>query len=177
MLGQDIKNSVVGIVGFGEIGQHIAERLMGFKTAKIIYSGRSEKPEALKYKASLVSFEKLLNDSDFVIISCPLTNETRNMFNTEAFGKMKKTSVLVNVARGGIVCQDALLEALSSGTIFAAGLDVMSPEPLPSDHPLMKLKNCGRFYLLFDVLEIYQINKKISSDNSTSWISYNTDQS
>lgn len=176
MLGQDIKNSVVGIVGFGEIGQNIAQRLQGFKVAKIIYSGRSEKPEAKNYKASLVSFDKLLGDSDFVFISCPLTNETRNMFNKEAFSKMKKTSVLVNVARGGIVCQDALLEALTNGTIFAAGLDVMTPEPLPSDHPLMKLSNCGMFSK--ELLKILLIkNSLYSSNNSTSWISHNTDQS
>lgn len=151
MIGQDIKNSVVGIVGLGEIGQSIAQRLMGFKVAKIIYCGRSEKPEAIKYNAFMVSFDKLLEDSDFVIISCPLTNETNNLFNKDAFSKMKKTSVLVNVARGGIVCQNALVEALSSRSIFAAGLDVMTPEPLPREHPLMNLKNCGMFKMEYSL--------------------------
>lgn len=93
--------------------------------------------------ATFVSLDELLNRSDFVIVSCPLTNETRNLFDKRAFAKMKATSVFVNIARGGIVVQDDLIEALKNGTIFAAGLDVMEPEPLPHDHPLATLNNVG----------------------------------
>jgi phosphoglycerate dehydrogenase-like enzyme len=87
---------------------------------------------------------ELVEKSDFVFIICPLTSETRKMFNAEVFNKMKPTSVLVNVARGDVVDQEALYDALKNNKIFAAGLDVMTPEPLPSNHPLMTLPNCGK---------------------------------
>lgn len=93
--------------------------------------------------AEFVPFDTLVKDSDFVIISCPLTEETTDLFNASVFGKMKKTAVLVNVARGEVVKQEDLVEALRNRTIFAAGLDVTTPEPLPIDHELLKLENCG----------------------------------
>lgn len=142
MLGQEIRDSTVGIVGFGGIGQTIAKRLTGFNVGQFLYSGHSQKPEADKFGAKFVPFLELVEKSDFIFIICPLTEETRKMFNAEVFGRMKSTSVLVNVARGDIVDQDALYFALKNHKIFAAGLDVTSPEPLPSDHPLMSLPNC-----------------------------------
>lgn len=98
-----------------------------------------------KLGAHFVSFDELLNRSDFVIVACPLTAATKNMFDQTAFRKMKPTSVFVNVGRGGIVDHDDLIRALKNGTIFSAGLDVTVPEPLPSDHPLTKLPNCGMY--------------------------------
>ncbi|KAL1375437.1 hypothetical protein pipiens_001604 [Culex pipiens pipiens] len=142
MLGQDVAGATVGIVGFGGIGQTIAKRLRGFDVGRLIYTGHGEKVEAKEFGASFVGFDELLRKSDFVFVVCPLTSETKNLFNAEAFKKMKPTSVLVNVARGGIVDQPALIEALRNGTIFAAGLDVMTPEPLPPNDPLMTLPNC-----------------------------------
>lgn len=85
---------------------------------------------------------ELVKESDFIFIICPLTDETRKMFNAEVFANMKPSSVLINVARGDIVDQEALYDALKTNKIFAAGLDVMSPEPLPADHPLLTLPNC-----------------------------------
>lgn len=142
-LGVEIRSSVIGIVGLGGIGQAIAEDIAGFGPTKILYSGHSEKPEAEKLNAKFVSFQELIEKSDFVFITCPLNEETKHMFNAEVFGRMKPTSVLVNVARGDIVDQEALYDALKDGKIFAAGLDVTTPEPLRSDHPLMTLPNCG----------------------------------
>lgn len=98
----------------------------------------------------MVSFDTLLRQSDFVFVACPLNNETRNMFDKNAFSKMKSNSVFVNVARGGIVVQDDLIDALRNGTIFSAGLDVMTPEPLPSDHILTTLDNCGKLIRIMD---------------------------
>lgn len=144
-LGVEIRSSTIGIVGFGGIGQAIAKDISGFSPGEILYSGHSEKPEGEILNARFVSFDELVTKSDFVFISCPLTSETRKMFNAEVFAKMKPTSVLVNVARGDIVDQDALYDALKNHRIFAAGLDVMTPEPLPADHPLMTLPNCGLF--------------------------------
>lgn len=143
LLGVEIRDSKIGIFGFGRIGEAIAQRLQGFGISELLYTGRSVKPHAEKYKARFVSFDYLLEESDFIIVAAPLTNETREIFNETAFNKMKNTCVFVNIARGQLVDQDALVSALQNGQIFAAGLDVMTPEPLPSDNPLMSLPNCG----------------------------------
>ncbi|KAK9883397.1 hypothetical protein WA026_001570 [Henosepilachna vigintioctopunctata] len=142
LLGQDITGSTVGIVGLGGIGLAIAKRLKCFNVAKFVYTGHREKPEGKIFGAEFVSLDELLKISDFVIASVPLTKETDQMFNAEAFAKMKKTAVFVNISRGGIVNQPDLIVALKQNKIFAAGLDVMTPEPLPSDHELLKLPNC-----------------------------------
>lgn len=142
MLGQEFRNSTVGIVGFGGIGQTIAKRLSGFDVGEFLYCGHSKKPAGDKIGAKFVPFMELVEKSDFIFIICPLTSETRKMFNAAVFDKMKPTSVLVNVARGDVVDQEALYDALKNKKIFAAGLDVMSPEPLPPNHPLMSLPNC-----------------------------------
>lgn len=148
---------MIGIVGFGGIGQSIASQISGFKPTKIIYTGHKEKQEGKKINAKFVSFDELLAESDYIFVACPLTPETKHMFNADAFEKMKSTSVFVNVARGGVVDQEALYDALISGKIFAAGLDVMTPEPLPSDHPLMSLPNCGTYAMVFSFLTFLNI--------------------
>ncbi|CAH0564750.1 unnamed protein product [Brassicogethes aeneus] len=140
-LGIDISGSIVGIIGFGGIGQAIAKRLAPFEVSQFLYTGHSEKPEAKSLKAKLVDLETLNKEADFIFISCPLNNETKGMINKDFFGKTKKTAVLVNIARGEIVVQKDLIKALKRGKIFAAGLDVMTPEPLPSDSELLKLPN------------------------------------
>lgn len=142
LLGQEMRNSTVGIVGFGGIGQTISKRLSGFDVGQFLYCGHNKKPEADKIGAKFVPFMELVEKSDFIFIVCPLTTETKQMFNSEVFSKMKPTSVLINVARGDIIDQAALYDALKRNQIFAAGLDVMTPEPLPAHHPLMSLPNC-----------------------------------
>lgn len=95
--------------------------------------------------AKFVSLDTLVKESDFIIVCVPLTNETEGMFNEQLFAKMKKTAVFVNISRGKVVDQDALIRALKSGTIFAAGLDVTTPEPLPPNHELLTLPNVGMY--------------------------------
>lgn len=92
----------------------------------------------------------LTTESDFIFLSAPLTNETTYMCNSDFFSKMKKTAVLINVSRGPLVDQDALIEALKTGEIFAAGLDVMTPEPLNTDSELLKLPNVGKLSFFND---------------------------
>ncbi|KAI8041980.1 hypothetical protein M5D96_003278 [Drosophila gunungcola] len=121
----------------------IAKRLQCWDVAKIIYHTRTRKENDGDFKAEHVSFENLLKESDFLVVAAPLTNETRDKFNALAFQQMKKSSVFVNVARGGLVNQPDLHDALTNGKIFAAGLDVTTPEPLPADNPLLKLPNCA----------------------------------
>ncbi|XP_075980053.1 glyoxylate reductase/hydroxypyruvate reductase [Anticarsia gemmatalis] len=142
MTGPGLGGSTVGVVGFGRIGIAVAKRVKAFNTAKILYYNRSEKPEAKEIGAEKVSFDELLQRSDFVICCAPLVPETKEMFNKTAFEKMKNNAIFVNTSRGGTVDQNALIEALQNNTIRAAGLDVTTPEPLPLDSPLFKLKNC-----------------------------------
>lgn len=86
-----------------------------------------------------------MKESDFIFVSCPLNDKTRGLINDSVFLKMKSTAIFVNVARGEVVDQEHLIKALKSGTIFSAGLDVMTPEPLPVGHELMKLPNCCEY--------------------------------
>ncbi|KAK9718633.1 D-isomer specific 2-hydroxyacid dehydrogenase, catalytic domain [Popillia japonica] len=143
MCGQGLTGSTVGIVGFGRIGQEIGKRLKPFKVKRILYQNRSAKDQqAQEIGAERVSFDELLKESDFVIVTIALAPETAKMFNEDAFRKMKPTSVFINTSRGDVVDQDALIKALQNKTIWAAGLDVMTPEPLPLSSPLFKLDNC-----------------------------------
>ncbi len=142
MTGRDIHGSTVGVVGLGRIGAAFARMLGGFG-CRILYTGPREKPEAARaVNATFAPMDALLQESDYVAVHCPLNEQTRALFSTEAFGKMKASAVLINTSRGGVVDQDALYRALVQGEIAAAGLDVTDPEPLPADHPLVSLENC-----------------------------------
>ncbi|KAG9305185.1 hypothetical protein G9A89_010693 [Geosiphon pyriformis] len=142
-LGTQLTDKTIGIVGLGRIGIAITQRLQPFigLNGKIIYTGNSDKPVAKELGALRVDFETLLRESDVISVSCTLNEKTREMFNYEAFKKMKKSVIFVNTARGGIVQQDDLVRALSEGLIGSVGLDVTTPEPLDSDHPLLKFQN------------------------------------
>ncbi|XP_075543993.1 glyoxylate reductase/hydroxypyruvate reductase-like isoform X2 [Dermacentor variabilis] len=142
MCGSEIRGSTVGIVGMGGIGFAILERLKAFKVSRFLYHSRSHKTAAEAMGAQFTTLEELLRQSDFVIVCCALTPETKGMFNEQAFSMMKSTASFINISRGQVVDQEALYEALTSGKIRSAGLDVMTPEPLPKDHPLSKLPNC-----------------------------------
>lgn len=120
----------------------MAKRLKSFDVVKLLYTGPREKPEAKKLEAEYTSLHALVRHSDFLFLTCPLNSETRNLINESVFGVMKKSAILVNVSRGEVVNQEHLIKALKEGTIFAAGLDVMTPEPLPAGHELMDLPNC-----------------------------------
>ncbi|NHZ70714.1 MAG: D-glycerate dehydrogenase [Proteobacteria bacterium] len=142
LLGLDVARTTIGIVGMGRIGQTVARRARGFDM-EILYFSRSGQSEfEQEYGAVRVGFDELLDRSDHVVICCALTDDTRGMFDTYAFARMKETANVVNIARGPIVDTDALYEALSTGEIRSAGLDVIDPEPIAADHPLVALPNC-----------------------------------
>jgi glyoxylate reductase len=142
-LGQDLAGRTVGIVGMGRIGFAAAKRLHHGWGMRVLYTEQVPRPEAEReFGARRVELDELLAHSDFVSAHVDLNPSTKGMFGAEQFGKMKRTAVFVNTARGPLVDQRALAEALRSGTIFAAGLDVTDPEPLPPDHELYKLPNC-----------------------------------
>uniref|UniRef100_A0A8C5CNS1 Glyoxylate reductase/hydroxypyruvate reductase n=1 Tax=Gadus morhua TaxID=8049 RepID=A0A8C5CNS1_GADMO len=143
LCGHELANSTVGIFGLGRIGVAIAERLAPFKVKKFIYTDVEPRPElASLINAEYVSMDELAKRSDFLAACCALTPETKEICNKDLFSKMKKTSIFINTSRGGVVHQEDLYDALSTGQIAGAGLDVTVPEPLPTDHPLFTLKNC-----------------------------------
>ena len=143
LLGQDIYGSTLGIIGMGNIGAAVAKRARGFDM-KVIYFDLNVQPQ----KGAIVgaeirhSLDDLLAEADFVSLHVPLTTETYHLIDAAALTKMKRTAILVNTSRGQAVDSDALYEALCSGQIKYAALDVTDPEPLPSDHKLLSLPNC-----------------------------------
>jgi glyoxylate reductase len=140
-LGRDIYGATLGLVGAGRIGTAVAKRAAGFNM-KIVYYSRSRKPELEEeFGAKQVFFDQLLEQSDFISIHVPLTVETKHLFNKSAFEKMKKTAILINTARGPVVDESALYDALVNGEIAYAGLDVTDPEPIEMENPLLKLDN------------------------------------
>jgi lactate dehydrogenase-like 2-hydroxyacid dehydrogenase len=141
LVGADISGSTVGIVGFGRIGQAVARLLSGF-CCRLLYSSPAPKPEAEALGASFTPLPALLAAADVVTLHAPLTEQTRHLINRTTLAQMKPTAILINTSRGGLVDQDALYAALRAGAIAAAGLDVTTPEPLPTDHPLLGLPNC-----------------------------------
>ncbi len=140
LLGVDVYGATLGIVGFGRIGQAVARRGLGFGM-RIVYHSPSVPPETAPQGCTPVDLDTLLRVSDFISLHTPLTEQTRHLIDAAAFAKMKPNAVLVNTARGPVVDPQALFEALRTGRIFAAGLDVTEPEPLPPDSPLLQLDN------------------------------------
>ena len=142
MQGQDIWGSTLGIVGFGRIGQAVARRgRFGFKQKIIYYDVRRVSPEVeAELGAEFREFDDLLAEADFLSVHVALTPETRHLFSTEQFMKMKNTSVIVNTARGPVIDEAALAAALQAGEIFAAGIDVFEKEPEVNEE-LLKCEN------------------------------------
>lgn len=137
MLGHEVHGATLGIVGAGRIGRATAARASGFGM-RVLYASRSEAPG---FPGERVDLDTLLVESHFISVHVPLTDETRGMFDAATFGRMRPDAIFINTARGGVVDQPALLDALRRGVIAGAGLDVMSPEPLPPDDPLLTAPN------------------------------------
>ncbi|RAZ80885.1 2-hydroxyacid dehydrogenase [Planococcus halotolerans] len=137
MTGQDVYGATLGIIGMGRIGEGVCRRASGFDM-KVMYHNRTRRSlEDVEY----AELDELLAKSDFVMILTPLTEETKGMIGKRELELMKNTACLINVARGGIVDEDALYEALKSRKIWGAGLDVFEQEPLPLDNKLLELDN------------------------------------
>ncbi len=141
-LGCDLVGRTVGIVGMGRIGAAVARRLAGGWGMNVLYTARSDKHVVGICHCKRVELDILLAQSDFVSLHMDLNPQTRCMIGQRELTLMKPTAVLVNTARGGVIDQDALADALIRKQIFAAGLDVTDPEPLDHKHPLVSLDNC-----------------------------------
>ena len=141
LAGKDVYGAVLGIVGLGRLGQAVARRARGFGM-KVLYAGRRRNPPAeTELGVEYRTLPDLLRESDFVSLHVPLTEETRGLIGKGELALMKPDAILINTARGAVVDEAALIEALSGGRLLAAGLDVFAVEPLPSDHPLLGLPN------------------------------------
>ena len=137
----DLAGKTLGIVGMGDIGSAIAKRAQVSKM-KVVYHNRSQRNDdaalGVSYKSAL---NELLQESDFVVAAVTLNPSTKHLFNQAAFGQMKQGSHLINISRGAVVDSEALYEALHSGRLAYAALDVTDPEPLPAEHKLLTLEN------------------------------------
>ncbi|MFC6826602.1 C-terminal binding protein [Halopelagius fulvigenes] len=133
-----LRGRTLGFVSFGAIARRLAELTSGFDVDVVAYDPYLDESglEAFDADVTLVDFEGLLDRSDYVSVNAPATPETRGMFDAEAFSRMRDGAILVNTGRGAVVDEDALVSALDSGDVAAAGLDVFEEEPLPAESPL-----------------------------------------
>lgn len=139
-LGISLEGKTLGVYGLGKIGFVMARKCAAAYNMKVIYHNRHRNVEAEDaLKAVKVSFEELLEQSDVLSVHTALTEETKGMFNKQAFGRMKPSAIFINTARGGIHNEADLTEALQKGTIWGAGLDVTNPEPMDKDNPLLQM--------------------------------------
>jgi D-3-phosphoglycerate dehydrogenase len=137
-----LKHLTIGVVGFGRIGREVVRRLLAFKARVLVFdpvvpAGEIEKSGA----AAAASFDELLAQSDVVSPHCPSNPKTKQLFNADAFSKMKSGSVFINVGRGDLADSSAVTAALQSGHLAGAALDVFDPEPIPAEHPIRSMPN------------------------------------
>ena len=137
----ELDAKVMGIVGYGRIGKAVARLARAFGMKTLVYS-RSSLPGTEDESVRFVTLDELLKASDVVTLHCPLNAQTEGMINNESIAKMKPEAILINTGRGPLVLEQDLADALNSGRLRAAGLDVAHKEPMPPDSPLMGAKNC-----------------------------------
>ncbi|WP_312951510.1 glyoxylate/hydroxypyruvate reductase GhrB [Superficieibacter sp.] len=140
--GVDVHHKTLGIVGMGRIGLALAQRAHFGFDMPILYNARHHHSEAEeRFNARYCELDALLEEADFVCVVLPLTEETHHMIGAKQFAKMKSSAIFINAGRGPVVDEQALIEALKTGQILAAGLDVFEQEPLAKDSPLLSLPN------------------------------------
>ena len=140
-IGNEMIGSTVGIIGYGNIGRRLAKLLKGFDCRILAYDPFPNEEAVKADGVELVALEEILTQSDAISIHVPYTKETHHMINRETLTLMKPTAVIVNTARGNIIDEDALYQALKSGQIAGAGVDVFAAEPLSVESPLLTLEN------------------------------------
>ncbi len=138
----ELCGKTIGIIGFGKIGQAVADIAEAYKMNILAVSGHETKQTGRK-NFSWSTLDELARKSDIVTLHCPLTEKTEKIINADFLSKMKPTALLINTARGGAVDEQALADALNSGKIAGAGVDVLSTEPPKADNPLLSAKNCN----------------------------------
>ncbi|RKZ03779.1 phosphoglycerate dehydrogenase, partial [Candidatus Fermentibacteria bacterium] len=139
--GMSLEGKVIGVVGFGDIGFHTAKRLAGFDVAVMVYDPGVSGDRGLNYVQRL-DWPTGLNDLDFLVFTCNLNDKNHHMLNAETISMLKPGALVVNVARGPLIDERALIAALSSGHLPAVALDVFEEEPLPESSPLRQMPSC-----------------------------------
>jgi phosphoglycerate dehydrogenase-like enzyme len=137
----EIRGMTMGLVGLGNIGQRVAELAHGFGLRVLCYTANPNRPRTLSTPVEFVGLDDLLRQSNILSLHTKLTPETQHLIGKREIGLLPDGAIVVNTARGKVIDTDALVEALRSGKLFGAGLDVFEEEPLPNDHPLKKLDN------------------------------------
>ncbi len=141
MLGREIHGSTLGIIGLGRIGRQVARRARAFDMTVLYHNRRRDERAEQELGVQYSAMNDLLATADYMMLCCPLSEATRGLIGRNELARMKRTAILINIARGTVVDTAALTEALQTRQIYAAGLDVTDPEPLPRDHPLLRLSN------------------------------------
>lgn len=137
-----VEGKVLGILGFGAIGRRLRRKCSGLGLSRVLACDPYVDPQLIIAEGAVpVDKRQLLQEADFISVHAPLTDETRNLIDRAAFELMKPTAILINTSRGPLVNEEALVEALQTGGINSAGLDVFRSEPLSADHPLKRLDN------------------------------------
>jgi D-3-phosphoglycerate dehydrogenase len=140
-VGVPLRGRTLGLVGLGRIGREVALRASAFRMRVLACDPAVDAEFVRRNSVQLVPFDELLTQSDFVSLHLPMTAECRHLIDARALGLMKPTAFLINTARGGLVCEEALVRALRERKIAGAGLDVFADEPPPAGHPLFALDN------------------------------------
>lgn len=140
-IGNELMSKTLGVLGTGNIGERVVQIAHGFNMNVLSVTAHPSPEKAKKLGVKFVDLETLLSESDIVTLHLPLTPETKHMIGASELAKMKSTAILINTARGKIINEKALVEALKSKKIAGAGLDVFEKEPLPLDSPLLELEN------------------------------------
>lgn len=165
MTGYEIEGKTIGVVGFGAIGKKVAQMAYGLGMKVLAYDPYYIDKEVVdKFDVEVTNFEEILKRADFVSLHMPLTEETRNLVSMEQLTMMKTNAVLINTARGGIVDEIALYEALKNGVIKAAYFDVLENEPPKANEPLLRLPN---FYLTPHIASRSKEAEKKTADMAT----------
>ena len=141
LLGRDLSGATLGIIGMGGIGREVTHRALALGMRVVYFSRRSKPALERRYRMEFLGLDELCRESDFISLHAPLTTETRHVVNSRTLAIMKPTSILVNTARGALVDQGALYQAISEGRIGGAALDVSDPEPIAPNDPLFSLPN------------------------------------
>jgi lactate dehydrogenase-like 2-hydroxyacid dehydrogenase len=142
LLGRDLEGATLGLVGYGRIAAAVARRAHGIGMRLVYHSRNAHAEDEARYAMQRLTFDDLLRTSDVVSLHVPFTTATRHLISHRQLHLMKPTAFLVNTSRGGVLDQQALYTALTTGSIAGAALDVTEPEPLSAEHPLVQLDNC-----------------------------------
>ena len=175
-LGIELNGKTLGIFGMGRIGMAMARRCKGAYNMNIIYCNRNRNVEAEKlYGAQHVNFDELLEQSDVISVHSVLSKETKEIFNKDAFSKMKSSGIFINTARGGIHNEIDLIDALNNKTILGAGLDVTNPEPMKVDNPLLEMENvCVLPHIGSATVEARNEMSRMAAENIIQYFKNNT---